>query len=230
MAIKKVHLPDGSEVIIDEWLHWPQYSVIEFGAGVALNLRAFTYVQGQNVPQQGVSPGGARTATESDTNQVSRTRMNHDEAYLAYAVTYEHFALSDATIPDASPGGILVAPAPVLSSDNLRRLQRDVVVELRIGAGILKPQFRSPFSWIGQSVGAPAWSSGDTLAAGIAFSYGTAGEMTAKNQRRWNLPIFIQSDRVMFMQIKSEQGAITDLDQAVRLRWYLDGLKRRPVA
>lgn len=230
MAIKKVHLPDGSEVIIDEWLHWPQFSVIEFGAAVALNLRAFTYVQGQNVPQQGVIPGGARTATESDTNQVSRTRMNHDEAYLAYSLTYEHFALSDATIPDQSPAGILVAPAPVLSADNLRRLQRDVVVELIIGAGILKPQFRAPFAWIGQSAGSPAWTSGDAPAAAVAFSYGTAGEMTAKNQRRWNLPIFIQSDRVMFLQVRSEQGAITDLDQAVRLRWYLDGLKRRPVA
>lgn len=229
MAIKKVHLPDGSEVVIDEWLHWPQFSTIEFGAGVALNLRAFTYVQGQNVPQQGAVPGGPRTATEADTNQVSRTRMNHDEAYLAYSISYEHFALEDAFL-DPPADTILAAPAPVLLSQNLHRLQRDVVVELIIGAGIRKPQFRSPFAWIGQSVGAPAWTSGDAVAAGVQFSYGTAGEMTAKNQRRWNLPIFIQSDRVMFLQVRSEQGAIADLTQAVRLRWYLDGLKRRPVA
>ncbi len=230
MAIKKVHLPDGSEVVIDEWLHWPQYSVIEFAAAVTLNLRAFTYVQGQQVPQQGAIPGGARTATETDTNQVNRTRMNHDEAFLAYAITYEPFALTDATIPDVSPGGILVAPAPVADATNLRRLQRDVVISLIIGAGQLKPQFRAPLAWIGQSVGAPAWTSGDAVGAGINFSYGTAGEMTAKNQRRWNLPIFIQSDRVMYLEVKSEQGAIVGLDQAFRFRWYLDGLKRRPVA
>ena len=228
MAIKKVRLPTGEEVTIDEWLHWPQYSTIEFGVAVNVSLRAFTYVQGQNVPLQGVVPGGRRTATETDTNQVSRTRMNHDEAYLAYAITYDHFALDDATIPSGPP--TLVSPAPVLSSQNLRRLQRDLVIELRVGAGIQKPQFRAPFSWIGQSVGAPAYTSGDAVAAGIAFTYGTGGYMRAENQRKWQLPIFIQSDRVMFVDTKSQNGAITDLDQPVRLRWWLDGLKRRPVA
>ncbi len=226
MAIKKVHLPDGSDVVIDEWLHWPTFSTIEFAAGVALNLRAFTYVQGQNVPQQGALV--PRTATETDTNQVSRTRMNHDEAYLVYAITYEHFALSDATIDEDPP--ILLAPAPVLLSQNLRRLQRDCVVELLVGAGIRKPQFRAPFAWIGQSAGAPAYASGDAVAPGIAFSYGTGGEICAKNQRSLQLPIFIQSDRVMFLTMRSEYGAIADLTQDVRMRWYLDGLKRRPVA
>lgn len=229
MAIKKVHLPDGSDVVIDEWLHWPTFSTIEFGAGVALNLRAFTYVQGQNVPQQGVVPGGARTATETDTNQVSRTRMNHDEAYLVYAVTYEHFALSDASVGQGE-AAVLLAAAPVLLSQNLRRLQRDVVVELIVGAGIRKPQFRAPFAWIGQSAGAPAYGSGDTVAPGISVSAGSAGEICAKNQRSLQLPIFIQSDRVMFLTVRSEYGAMLDLSQAVRLRWYLDGLKRRPVA
>lgn len=229
MAIKKVHLPDGSDVVIDEWLHWPTFSTIEFAAGVALNLRAFTYVQGQNVPQQGAIPGGPRTATETDTNQVSRTRMNHDEAYLVYAITYEHFALTNAEI-ELQPANILQAPAPVLLSQNLRRLQRDCVVELLVGAGIRKPQLRAPFAWIGQSAGAPAYTSGDQVNANTAFSYGTGGQICAKNQRSLQLPIFIQSDRVMFLTMRSEYGAIADLTQAVRLRWYLDGLKRRPVA
>jgi hypothetical protein len=228
MAIKKVHLPDGSDVVIDEWLHWPTFSTIEFAAGVALNLRAFTYVQGQQVPRQGnIAP---RTATESDTNQVARTRMNHDEAYLVYSVTYEHFALSDASIPQEEPPALLQAAAPALLSTNLRRLQRDCVVELIVGAGIRKPQFRAPFGWIGQSAGAPAYTSGDQVTATTVFSYGTGGEICAKNQRSFQLPIFIQSDRVMFLQVRAEYGAITDLTQDVRLRWYLDGLKRRPVA
>lgn len=229
MAIKKVHLPDGSEVVIDEWLHWPQFSTVEFAGGVALNLRAFTYVTGQRVPQQGAVAGGPRTATEVDTNQVARTRINHDEAYLAYSITYEHFALSDAFLDDPV-NAVLAAPAPVLLSQNLRRLQRDVVVEFIVGAGIDKPQFRAPMSWIGQGPGAPAFTSGDTVAAGIQFSYGTAGCPSPKDQRRWQLPIYVQSDRVLFVQMTSFPGAIADLTQDVRIRWYLDGLKRRPVA
>lgn len=226
MAIKKVHLPDGSEVVIDEWLHWPQFSTVEFAGGVALNLRAFTYVTGQRVPQQGAVAGGPRTATEVDTNQVARARINHDEAYLAYSITYEHFALTDAVLA----GPILQAPAPALLSQNLRRLQRDVVVEFVVGAGIDKPQFRAPFAWIGQGPGAPAYTSGDAVVAGTNFTYGTAGCPSPKDQRRWQLPIYVQSDRVLYVQMTSFPGAIADLTQDVRIRWYLDGLKRRPVA
>jgi hypothetical protein len=222
MAIKNIRLPDGSEVVIDEWLHWQQFSTIEFAAGAQINLKAFTYVQGQVVPQTGLV---ARNATEVDTNQVAKTRMNYDEAYLCYAISYEHFALSDAANDDS-----LFAPAPVLLSQNLRRLQRDLVISLVVGANIKKPQARAPFSRFGQSVGAPAWTSSQALGAGINFSYGTGGAMTASNQRRYALPVYIASDRVFYLETRSFPGAIVDLTQAVRLRWYLDGLKRRPVA
>jgi hypothetical protein len=228
MALNKIRLPNGEELVIDEWLHWPQFSTIEFAAGIAINLRAFTYVAGQQIPQAGAVPGGKRTSNESDTNQTARTRMNHDEAFLAYSLTYEHFALTDAHDDDGDT--VLSAPAPLLEATNLRRLQRDVVVALTIGAGIDKPQFRAPLSWIDQGVGAPAYGSGDAVAAGVAISYGTAGPVSPKSQRQWKLPIFIASDRVMHLNFKSEFGAITDLTQAARFRWYIDGLKRRPVA
>lgn len=228
MAIKKVRLPDGSDVVIDEWLDWPQYSTIEFQSGIAVDLRAFTYVVGQRVPQQGTVPGGPRTARTTDTNQVARTRMNHDESYLAYSITYEHFALSDAIL-DVPEGDVTGAPAPILLSQNLRRLQRDLVVELVVGAGIQKPQFRAPLSWIGQGVGAKAYPSGDQIATGLNISYGTAGSPSPRAQRTWQLPIYIQSDRVMYLRVRSFQ-AIFDLSQSVALRWHLQGLKKRPVA
>lgn len=224
MAIKKVRLPDGSEVVIDEWLHYQQFSTVEFAAALQVNLRAFTYVQGQVVPQQGLAQ---RNATESDTNQVAKTRMNQDEAYLCYALTYEHFALTDASFGEGP--ATLQAAAPVLLSQNLRRLQRDLVVELVVGANVTKPQARMPFSHLGQSVGAPAWSSTQALGANTAFSYGTAGQVQATNQRRFQLPVYIASDRVFYLGLRSYQ-AIADLTQAVRLRFYMDGLKRRPVA
>lgn len=226
MAIKKVHLPDGSDVVIDEWLHYQQFSTIEFAAASQVNLRAFTYVQGQTVPHTaGIA---ARNATESDTNQVAKTRMNHDEAYLCYALTYETFALSDAIIPGEIP--TMLAPAPAMLSTNLRRLQRDLVLSLVVGANIKKPQSRMPFSRVGQSVGAPAYASSQALTATTAFSYGTGGKLSASNQRRFQLPVFIASDRVFYVEIRSFPGAIADLTQDVRMRLYLDGLKRRPVA
>lgn len=225
MAIKQIRLPDGSEVVIDEWLHYQQFSTIEFAAGVAVNLRAFTYVQGQQIPAQGLP---SRTATESDTNQVAKTRMNHDEAYLVYALTYDHFALTSATVGEQNP--ITLAPAPALLSQNLRRLQRDIVLSLVVGANIKKPQARFPFSRVGQSIGSPAFASTQALTPATAFSYGTGGAMSASNQRRFQLPVYIASDRVFYLEIRSFPGAIADLSQAVRMRFFLDGLKRRPVA
>lgn len=227
MAIQQIRLPDGTEVILDEWLHWPQYSTIEFAAGAVLNLSAFSYVVGGRVATQGLP---SRTALISDTNQTTATRMNHDEAFLAYGITYEAFGLTDQTI--AGPPAVLTTPAPAVSSANLRRLQRDVVVSFKLGANISKPQFRAPLSWIGQGVGSPAFGVGDAPVAGVAFNYGTAGDITPASQRQWRLPIFVASDRVMRLQVQSHpSGAGNDpTTQAIRMRFYLDGLKRRPIA
>lgn len=228
MAIKKVRLPDGTDVVIDEWLHYAIFSTIEFAAAAQVNLKAFTYVQGQTVPQIGLA---ARNATESDTNQVAKTRMNHDEAYLCYAITYEPFALADASYVEGDPAVTHVtAQAPMLGSQNLRRLQRDLVISLVVGANIKKPQVRNPFSWLGQSIGSPGFMSGDAVAANTQLSYGTGGKISATNQRRFNLPVYIASDRVFYLEVRSFPGAIAGLSQSVRLRFYLDGLKRRPVA
>src|SRR5574341_624199 len=97
MAIQQIRLPNGAEFNIEEWLHWPVYSTIEGAAGSNVNLFAFGYVVGNRVPQAGVISTGPRDATESDTNQVVRARVNHDEAYIIFSQTYEHFAIEGST-------------------------------------------------------------------------------------------------------------------------------------
>lgn len=226
-AFKKIRLPDGSDIIIDEWLHEPLYSTVEWAAGSIVNLRAFTYIQGQRVPSQGLA---ARTATESDTNITTRTRFNHDQAFLTYSLTWELFALSDAFADDPA-NTILQSPAPIVSGTNLRRLQRELVVEVLLGANIDKPQARAPFSWYGQGVGAAATSSGDSGGvATLAFSYGTGGRVSPKTQRSWKLPIFIHADRVLTTRIRSYRPTgDSPFTQDMSARFYLDGLKRRPI-
>lgn len=226
MAIKSVQLPDGSKVEIDEWLHWPLYSTVESSSTASLNLRAFTYVVGQVVPRSaGIT---ARNATPSDTNQVVRARLNQDEAFIAFSWTYEVFGLSDGQGGASPPAD--AAPEPLILSTNLKRLQRDVMLELFIGAGISKPMASCPLSWIQQGIGAPAWGTGDAPATGVNISYGTGGSIAPKKQRLWNLPVYIGSDRNMYVQAWSPIGAISGLSQNFRLRVWLDGLKRRPVA
>jgi hypothetical protein len=229
MAINKVQLPDGTEVVIDEWLHYPLFSTIQIGSlggnGDSTNLRAFSYVQGMRVPSTTNVTGGTRLADARDTNMVKRGGLNYDEAFILYAITYETFALTaNAETPPVA------APAPVFTAENVKRLQRDLLVELIVGAQQQKPQLRSPFSFIGQSAGTKSFSSTNTVGLGQAFSMGTGGGIDARNQRRLELPIYIESQQVAFMKVSSPSGPITGLDQQVRLRWYWDGLKRRPVA
>ena len=243
MAIQRIKLPDGRELAIDEWLHWPMYSTVQgeggidadldplnLGNGAKVALRLFSYVVGANIPQTGGLP--RRSATDSDTNQVARSKLNHDEAFLAFSMTYEISALDDdTTIPGLSNSRGAVAP--IFTGGNLKRMQRDCLYELFVGAGISKPQARAPLSYYGQGIGSPAWGSGDVLNTGagqIALSYGTAGYVSPLNQRRWQLPIYIGPDQVMYAKLYSPNGSIQGLSQDWQFKGYLDGLKRRAVA
>lgn len=242
MAIKRVRVPEsagGGEFNLEEWLHWPLYSAVEGQAGVAVDLRAFSYVVGQNVPQAGAISTGARSATKSDTNQVRRSGINHDEAFVAFSLTFEHFALEGTDNSDSifvNPPLDNAAVAPIFRGTNLRLMQQDMMMELFVGANINKPMASAPFSYYGQGIGAPAFGSGDalTIANGAATSlnlnYGTAGVVDPqRNQRRWQLPVEIAPDRVMFVRLRTPAGALA-VDQDWRLKVYMDGLKRRPVA
>lgn len=235
MAIQALRLPNGESIVYDEWSHWPRYSTVDVAAANAGNfqLDAFSYVVGGRVPSAGVA---ARTATPTDTNAVSKKRMNQDEASLVYAWTYEVFATSDyvntLTDPDTT-----MASAPVFEAANLRRLQRDVVLQLMVGAQIRKPVARSPLSWVGQGPGSPAFASGSAIAAATSFNHGSGGPVTPNNQRVFDMPIHIESDRVSFVRVQGFRspgvGATPALDavtQSFRMRIYLDGLHRRPIA
>jgi len=224
MAVERIRLPNGDVVVFDEWLHWPIYSTIEWAAAQGLNLRAFSYVRGSRVPAQGIA---ARNATSTDTNQVAKSRMNWDESYRLFSITYEPFGLTNATLSN-SPS-LLVAQAPQFTAANLRRLQRDLMVEFYVGADIDKPQVRAPFSYYHQGIGPVVYGNGDSPGAGIAFSHGTGGYVRWASQRRFNFPVKIGGDRVMYLKTHSAFGAVAGLTQSVRLRWYLDGVRRRPL-
>jgi len=225
MAIKSVKLPNGQVINIGEWLHWPLYSTFEWDNAVALDLRAFTYTVGQRVPSSGIA---ARNATISDTNQVNKARINHDESMIIFALSWEPWSLGD--VSDGGSPPAVAAEFPMMHSADVKRLQHEVIVELLVGAGISKPQFRAPLSWINQSVGSPAWASGDAVAANVEISYGMGGRISPAAQRRFTLPIYIEPDRAMQLRAFTPRGAVTSLGADVRIRWYLDGMKKRPVA
>lgn len=239
MAIKDIVLPDGKRIVIDEWLHQPLYSTVEFAQADGISLRAFTYVPGGQIPRS--SSMAQRQANDRDTNLSKRQGMPWDQSLIVYSTTYEIFALSDAgTYTTATSAAGLEAEAPAVSATNLKILQRFLMWDLVVGAGMRKPQYRSPFAYVGQSVGSPSWAAGDGLdpLGNIRWSSGTGGNIHALNQRKFELPIYIAQDQVFYLGIYAPTGTLSatntgtsaGLNQDIRIRAYLDGMQRRPVA
>lgn len=241
-AIRSVRIGD-QEFALDEWSHWPLYTTVEAArstvvAPVSVSLRGFSYIVGQTVPKAGNLV--QRTATVADTNQATRARINRDEAYICFAMTYEVFALEAANGTFDNNSSYLTPPLdeeaaqPLLTGTNLRMMQMQLMLELFLGANITKPMASAPLSWYGQSAGTWVSGAGDAVtiangaAAAINLNYGTAGMLSADNQRRWMLPVEINSDTPMYSKLSSPLGVL-DVDQDWRMRQYLDGLKRRPV-
>jgi hypothetical protein len=228
-SLNTVRLADGTELNIAEWLHWPLFSTIEIGAGDNFRLDAFSYVRGNTVAHTaGVA---ARNATEADTNLVRKKKMNQDEALVVFAITYEIFGLTASQDAESPPNDI--APVPLVDATDHRRLQRDGLVELLVGAGIKKPQVEATFSYISQGIGTVAWSSGDF----DSIHLGSGGYPTPNNQRKLQLPVYIggfgesarPGNSMHFkLRFRSPAGGIADMVQDVRIRWWLDGLRKRP--
>lgn len=252
MAIKTIQLPNGQEIVIDEWLHWPLYSSLvgqgnipaSPGNGASIDLKAFTYVVGERIPRAGnpVDPTGTNfVARTSDTNQVVKSRINHDEALVVFSITYEMFAL-DHDVPFGDP----LAPdvqttSPIFRATNLRQMQMQCMLELLVASNLKKPQIRGPFSWFSQGLGAVAYTPGQSLAVNftptggganvtnLALNYGTGGPVTPRNQRRYYLPVYVHSDKKLQAHFWSPGGVVQGLDQSWKMRITLDGIKRRPV-
>jgi hypothetical protein len=235
-SLNRILMADGSEFALAEWLHQPVWSTVEWANNAPVQLRAFTYRRGQNVSSSGLP---RRNATDQDTNLVRQRAMNQDEALLCFGITVEVFSMANITYETEGPVTNTVTPAPALSGTDLRRLQRDLMLEIFVGAGLKKPQFDAPFGYYGSSMGVTASASGDTNAATtLNLDHGTAGRASAQNQQQLTMPLYIGGfgDNAMpgnamtfFAKVYAAYGGnVGGLRQSVRLRVVCDGLKKRP--
>lgn len=234
-SLNRILMADGSEFALSEWLHQPVWSTIEFASTASVNLRAFNYRAGQNVSSVGLPK---RLATGIDTNLVRQRAMNQDEALLCFGITIEFFSMADVTFTVDQTVNT-VTPAPALSGTDLRRLQRDLLLEVYVGAGLKKPQFDAPLGYFGSSMGITAAASGDNTAGTLlSLDHGTAGRASSTNQQQLTMPLYIGGfgDNAMpgnamtfFAKVYNPYGgAISGLRQSVRMRIVCDGLKKRP--
>jgi hypothetical protein len=229
--IDKVRLPNGNVVIPGEWtMAVPLYSTVEIAAGsFNSGIIAFSYGQG------GVVPGsvGPRQSTIIDTNlQGEGGKLPENEQITIRAIGVEVTKIGPAAsvdrFPDCDPPGV---PLP-----DMLRIQRDLVMQFVI-AGV-KQYTNSPLSY---------WPSGTgifyTISGGRSQVSGAGGngEVPANNgypateaTRELASPLQIAGGEAFGIVFLPGPGQVTNLNLAtnsrIRLRTYLDGERRRPVA
>lgn len=228
--IDKVILPNGNVVIPGEWtMAVPLYSTVELAAGPLQNPVAFSYGRG------GVVPGsvGPRQSDISDTNLFGEGgKLPENEQIVIRAIGVEVTKLGPALdvtrFPDCDVPGVPLT--------DMLRIQRDLVMQLVI-AGV-KQYTNSPVSY---------WPAGTgiyyTISGGRSFVSGPAanGEVPANNgypstesMRELASPLQIAGGEAFGVTFVAGPGQVTNLNLAansrIRLRVYLDGERRRPVA
>lgn len=235
-SLNRILMADGSEFALQEWLHQPVWTTIEFANTAGVNMTAYSYRRGQPVASVGLPK---RTATDMDTNLVRQKAMNQDEALLCFGITVEFFSMYTVTYETEGPVTHTVVPAPAVAGTDMRRLQRDAMLEFYIGAGIRKPQFDAPLGYFGSSMGAHCASSGDDTATTLLnLDHGTPGRVSPLNQQALTMPLYIGGfgDSAMpgnamtfFAKFYNAfGGAFVGLRQSIRMRIVADGLKKRP--
>lgn len=224
-----VKLPDGRVLQPSDWTtSEPLYSTVEVAAGSFPVLSAFSYSYGATVP----GSVGPREALISDTNlQGEGNRLPENEELVVYNLSIEVFkdgAEDDTTLfPDPEN--------PEVPLPDMLRLQRDLLVFFRIA--YVKEYTHSPLSYWPAGTGVNYTNSGSISRATGGVS-GTAvannGGVSPADMRTLASPLYVAGGESLSVDIKAGPGQVNNLnlaaDARMRLRIFLDGYRRRPVA
>jgi len=228
--IAKVRMPNGNVVVPGEWtMAVPLYSTVEVAAGPVNGLICFSYGQGGTVPG---SPG-PRQSTLSDTNlQGEGSKLPENEQIVIRALGIECFKIGPALNVDNFPD----CDNPGVPLTTMLQLQRDLMVKLNIAA--VKNYTQSPLSYWPAGTGMYYTISGGRSAVS---GPGGNGEVPANNgfprseaMRELASPLHIAGGEAFGLEISAGPGLVNGLNLAaasrIRLRVFLDGERRRPVA
>jgi hypothetical protein len=260
--VTKVRLPNGQTMTIEDWTSAePLYSTVEITSGQFTKLEAFSYGVGGQVPGSatGTLPVTTRRSNWADTNlQGSGGVLPPNEEIVIYSMMIECFTVVypfDLTTPfgqttthiaNGLGADVLPQPDPPdVSLLNMLRLQRDLIIRLRISTDG-KLYTSHPLGWYPASMGTFQYNSHQQ----VAFSGNATGTVVGQNggpdadhKRIFASPFYVEGGDVMVVAFDAPTGsvqglAVTAIGQSapnnaqgrIRARVYLDGYRRRPVA
>lgn len=231
----KVRLPNGNILTPGDWTaSEPLWSTVEVAAGPFPLLSAFSYSRGGTVPG---SPG-PRDAILTDTNlQGEGNRLPENEELIVFNLQISVFKIGEAASVDQFPD----ADQPGVPLPDMLRLQRDLLTEFRIAS--VKDYTQSPIGYFAAGMGVTVgYSGGRSKVSGGA----PTGEVVAYNGspsrydvRQFASPMYVAGGEGFKVDFRPARGEILNLNlvpateggqSRMRLRVYLDGYRRRPVA
>ena len=231
--VTKVRLPDGRVLTPGDWTSAePLYSTIEISPGPYTTLQAFSYALGGDVPGSGGATGSPRKSNLADTNLLGQgAQLPENEELIVYAMEVEAFTVAEAGDTD---GGINPPALPNVSVLNMLRLQRDLVLVMRIAS--VKEYTRAPLAWFPASTGvAPTYSAAVNGTEG--FVVGNNGSTDVGGKRVFASPLYVDGGEALVVDFLAPKGEIEGLNLGeqppigrIRLRTFLDGYRKRPVA
>ncbi|MBK8246018.1 MAG: hypothetical protein IPK85_01235 [Gemmatimonadetes bacterium] len=230
--IDKVRLGNGDVVRPVDWSSTPYWSTVEINDGNIETLKAFGYGIGGDVPG---SPG-PRKSTKLDTNLKGDGGVIQEQnELLLHTIQIE--CMQTVTDPALLFSSAEFQPdAPFVSGPNMKRLQRDVMVELRIAN--TKSYCEQPLGFFpaGAGVNPVLGAATRNTGPGVPFIIGQNGGGSVYNNRQFATPHHIGAGEAFAINLKFPWGQVrnlnlgTDPNARVRVRIYAAGYRARPVA
>jgi len=227
--IIKIKLPNGQEYTPSDWTDAePLWTTVEVGSGSFPVLTGFSFSFGGTVP----GSVGPREALLSDTNlEGEGGRLPENEELITYSIAVEVFKtgveLDAALFPDAEN--------PEVPLPDMLRLQRDLLVVTRIAN--VKEYTHTPLSYWPAASGiyyATSGSRSRATAGGTGTVRATNGGPNTQDMRSLASPLLVAGGESFAVDIKAGPGQVNALnlatDARMRLRIYMIGYRRRPVA
>lgn len=225
--IVKIRLPDGRTLVPSDWTSAePLYSTVEVAAGPYTTLSAFAYGIGGEVPG---SPGNRRSQITDTNLEGEGARIPANEELIIYSIMVEAFQIN-------APGRTGTTPdpdAPFVGLNNLLRMQRDMLVVTSLAN--VKEYTSHPMGWYPAGMGTSLVNANAVTALDVAgFVAATNGSASVDGKRLIASPLYVNGGESLRVDFVAPKGEIEGLDESadgrIRLRTYLDGFRRRPVA
>lgn len=224
----KLRLPDGRTYTPGDWTTAePLWSTVELATGAIGVQSAFSYGLGATVP----GSVGPRESDLTDTNlEGEGGRLPENEEIVIFNMAIEVFQIGAGGANDAIPA----TDPPDVSILDMLRFQRDVLVKLKIAA--VKEYTQFPVSYFPASTGVMQYNSGARSVADITrgFMASNNGSTDVDQGRPFTAPHYIAGGETFRVDFEAGPGQINGLNlganSRLRVRTYLDGYRRRPVA